>query len=73
MSGTSSKHLGNGIVVRRIRLSLLLGAGLTSVFGLMLSFLPFSVGKVLFWPAALFVRVYDEQLGAPFYYQVGLA
>jgi hypothetical protein len=73
MNGKSIKMGSKDIILRRIRLSLLLGTSITIVFGLMLNILPFSIGRILFWPALPFIKVYDEQLGAPFYYLVGLA
>lgn len=72
MNEEPTKLFGKRIILRRIRLSLVLGTCITVVFGLILNFLPFRIGKLLFWPALPFVRVYDEQLGAPFYYLVGV-
>src|SRR2546423_5819414 len=65
MNEKPAKLLGKRIIIRRKQLSLVLGTCITIVFGLMLNLLPFRIGKILFWPALPFVRVYDEQLGAP--------
>jgi len=58
--------------MRRISLSIWLGTLVTLSLAILTVVLPFSVGKVLFWPASLFIRVRDEEFGAPFYYAVGL-
>jgi hypothetical protein len=58
--------------MRRISLSILLGTLVTLSLAMLTVVLPFSVGKVMFWPASLVLRVRDEELGAPLYYAVGL-
>jgi hypothetical protein len=60
------------IRMRRISLSIWLGTLITLSLAMLTAVLPFSVGKVLFWPASLVMRIHDEELGAPFYYAVGL-
>ena len=64
--------LGKPSDLRRIRFSRLLSAGLSRLFGLTLSRLPLRISKMRLSPAGLLVRAYDEALGAPFRYRVGL-
>jgi hypothetical protein len=58
--------------MRRIGFSILVGT-LVTIFLVMVSgFYPFYVAKVFFWPAALFITVYDDEMGAGFYYMIGV-
>ena len=73
MNEQATKSQGRRNILRRIRLSLLLGVSLIVVLGLLGNFLQFHIAKYLFWPALLFVKVYgDDAVGATYYYLIAI-
>jgi len=64
---------GKGVILWRMKWSLVLGVSLTVILGLLGNLFPFRVAKFLFWPALLFVRVYgDDPVAATYYYLIGV-
>ena len=57
--------------MKRVVLSVKLGMLISFFFTVLACSVPFSVGKILTWPASLVMRVNDEALGAGIYYGVG--
>jgi hypothetical protein len=58
--------------MRRLGFSILVGTLVTVLLAVLSAFFPFCVGKILFWPAALFITYVDEEMGAGFYYMIGV-
>lgn len=58
--------------MKRVVLSINLGMFISFLLTVLAFLVPFSVGKILTWPASLVMKVYDEVLGGPIYYGVGM-